>query len=120
MTKQTCEEIARLWMLAFNEHQIENLLELYHENAIHFSPKLKERKPETNGLIIGKIALRDWWTDAFLRLPSLSYEPVQFISDEHNIFMDYIRHVDGALDLRVGELLKIENGKIIESRVYHS
>ena len=51
----TNEGIALKWFEAFNEHHLENLLSLYHENAKHFSPKLKIRLPETNGLIIGKI-----------------------------------------------------------------
>ena len=33
--------------------------------------------------------------------------------------MEYIRHVEGDEDLKVGEVLEIKNGLIIFSRVYH-
>jgi len=35
----TNEEIAYKWFKAFNEHNLENLLELYSETAKHYSPK---------------------------------------------------------------------------------
>jgi ketosteroid isomerase-like protein len=111
--------IAVQWFKAFNEHQLENLLSLYDEDAEHYSPKLKVRMPETFGLIKGKAALRIWWQDAFDRLPSLKYEVVKLTVDEEQVFMEYIRHVDGEVNLRVGEVLEIKNGLIIASRVYH-
>lgn len=113
------KQIAIKWFEAFNEHNLEKLLLLYHDNAQHFSPKLKVRLPETQGLIKGKQALRDWWKDAFDRLPTLNYEVIKLTADEAQVFMEYIRHVEGEEDLRVGEVLEIKNGSIVFSRVYH-
>ena len=96
------------------------LLSLYAEDAAHYSPKLKARHPETNGLIKGKRALRAWWTDAFTRLPNLHYKILHLMTNDSRVFMEYIRQTPGEEDLRVGEVLVIENGKIIASRVYHS
>jgi hypothetical protein len=115
----TNEEIAHKWFEAFNEHHLENLLSLYHENAKHFSPKLKIRLPETKGLIIGKDALRTWWKDAFLRLPNLHYSVTSLTANNQRVFMEYIRQVPNEDDMLVAEVLEIENGKIIASRVYH-
>lgn len=112
--------IANLWFAAFNEHNLEKLLSLYNDEAVHYSPKLKLRQPETNGLIKGKSALSKWWFDAFDRLPSLHYEVLKLIVDEDRVFMEYIRHVDAEEDMKVGEVLEIENGLIVNSRVYHS
>ena len=119
MSAQQNKEIAIKWFEAFNEHKLEKLLSLYHDNAKHFSPKLKIRQPETQGLIKGKSALRRWWQDSFDRLPSLNYEVKKLTADEEQVFMEYIRHVKGEEDLRVGEVLEIKNGLIIASRVYH-
>jgi len=52
------QQIALQWFEAFNQHNIEMLLNLYTENAEHYSPKLKISKPETEGLIKVKTALR--------------------------------------------------------------
>lgn len=116
----TALEIAHLWFDAFNAQNLEQLLSLYHNNARHYSPKLKQRQPETNGLISGKDALKDWWQDAFSRLPSLRYKPSKFIANENSIFMEYKREVEDEETLTVGEVLDIENNLIIFSRVYHS
>ncbi len=112
-------KIAEAWFNAFNKHDVEELLSLYDDNAKHFSPKLRDRHPETEGLVVGKDALRTWWADAFERLPQLRYEPWNFIASDKAVFMEYIRKVGSEADLRVGEVLEIENGKIVASRVYH-
>ncbi len=114
------KEIAIKWFEAFNEHDVEKILELYDENAEHYSPKLKIRQPETNGLIKGKDALRAWWKDAFERLPYLKYEVIKLTADDEQVFMEYIRHTPGEEVLQVGEVLVIKHKKIIASRVYHS
>jgi len=120
MSESPAVAIAKKWFDAFNQHDLEKLLELYDNNARHFSPKLKIRSPETNGLIIGKKALGAWWKDCFERLPTLKYIPKNFIADGSNVFMEYTRQVDGEADIKVGEVLEIKDGLIVASRVYHS
>ena len=119
MISEQNKQIAFKWFEAFNEHDLEKLLSLYHDSAEHYSPKLKVRMPETKGLIQGKNALRIWWKDSFDRLPSLKYEVKKLTADEEQVFMEYIRHMDGEEDLKVGEVLEIKNGLIVFSRVYH-
>lgn len=119
MNSDKNKQIAIKWFEAFNEHDLEKLLSLYDENAQHYSPKLKVRMPETQGLIKGKDALRNWWKDAFDRLPSLQYEVKKLTADDEQVFMEYIRHVDGDEDLSVGEVLQIDGNVIVFSRVYH-
>lgn len=113
------KQIALAWFEAFNAHDLEKLLSLYHDDAQHFSPKLKIRKPETLGFVKGKTALRAWWRDCFERLPSLHYELMTLTADDQRVFMEYKRHVDDEDTLSVGEVLEIKNGFIIASRVYH-
>lgn len=112
--------IAEKWFDAFNRHNLEDLLSLYDDQAEHYSPKLKVKQPETKGLIKGKTQLRAWWADSFSSLPSLRYYPNIIMCDGNKIFMEYLRKVDNQDDIIVGELLILENGKIIASKVYHS
>jgi ketosteroid isomerase-like protein len=111
--------IARKWFDAFNTHDLEALLSLYHDNARHYSPKLKIRQPETNGYVTGKSALRLWWQDAFDRLPTLHYRYTTLTADHDRVFMEYVRSVANEPDMLVAEVLEIRNGLIIASRVYH-
>ena len=119
MPSQDNIAIAQKWFAAFNEHNLEKLLGLYHDDARHYSPKLKIRQPETNGMVYGKAALRDWWRDAFERLPTLNYTPTTLNANDERVFMEYLRHVEQEPDMQVAEVLEIENGLIAGSRVYH-
>jgi hypothetical protein len=111
--------IAHRWLEAFNAHDLGKLLDLYHIEAKHFSPKLKVREPSTLGLIQGKDALHTWWKGAFERLPSLHYELVRLTPFEDRVFMEYVRRVKDEDDLYVGEMLEIESGLIVASSVFH-
>ena len=119
MNSQETMSIAYKWFDAFNQHNLEQLLSLYDDNAQHFSPKLKLRKPETNGLVIGKEAMRDWWKDSFERLPTLKYKVTSLTANTDRVFMEYVRSVNDEEDLLVAEVLEIRDGKIVFSRVYH-
>ena len=120
MTTQANLSIAQAWFEAFNNHNLEKLLSLYDDEAAHFSPKLKVRQPETNGLIIGKNALRNWWQDAFERLPTLHYKATTLTANADRVFLEYLRTVESENEMLVAEVLEIKEGKIIASRVYHS
>jgi limonene-1,2-epoxide hydrolase len=113
------QQIAIRWFDAFNTKNLENILALYDEDAQHFSPKLKIRQPETNGLIIGKEAMRVWWQDTFDSLPTLHYKVTSLTANSDRVFMEYTRQVLGEADMLVAEVLDIKDGKIVFSRVYH-
>lgn len=111
--------IAHKWFEAFNNHNLEQLLSLYDVDAEHFSPKLKIKHPETNGLVKGQKSLHNWWQNAFENIPTLLYEVTSLTANENRVFMEYVRKVDHESDLLVAEVLDIKDGKIVFSRVYH-
>ncbi len=119
MTSTKNLSIAHKWFEAFNNHNLDQLLSLYDDDAEHFSPKLKIKKPETNGLIKGRIALQDWWQETFEKLPSLHFKVTSLTANENRVFMEYTRTVQGENDILVAEVLEIKEEKIVFSRVYH-
>ena len=119
MTPEKLQSIAFKWFETFNNKELEKLLSLYDDDAEHFSPKLKIHKPETNGLVTGKQALREWWQDAFDRLPSLNYKVTSLTANGDRVFMEYIRTVDNEEQMLVAEVLDVREDKIVASRVYH-
>lgn len=119
MTPEKLQSIAFKWFETFNNKELEKLLSLYDEDAVHFSPKLKMYKPESSGFVTGKEALREWWKEAFERLPSLNYKVKSLTANGDRVFMEYIRTVTGEEDILVAEVLDIREDKIIASRVYH-
>jgi ketosteroid isomerase-like protein len=119
MTPEKLQSIAFKWFETFNNKELEKLLSLYDNDAEHFSPKLKTHQPETNGFVKGKQALREWWQDAFDRLPTLNYKVKSLTANGDRVFMEYIRIADGEDEMHVAEVLDIREDKIVASRVYH-
>jgi hypothetical protein len=111
--------IARRWLACFETKDLDGLIGLYAVDAKHTSPKLRVLRPETGGFLIGSDQLREWWADAFRRVPGLKYVESTLTADEHRVFMEYVRIAPGEADLPVAEVLEIEAGKIRASRVYH-
>lgn len=111
--------IAHKWFEAFNNHNLDQLLSLYDDEAEHFSPKLKIKQPETNGYVKGKKDLNKWWQEAFVNIPTLNYKVTSLTANENRVFMEYIRTVTNENDILVAEVLEINEGKIVFSRVYH-
>jgi 8-oxo-dGTP pyrophosphatase MutT (NUDIX family) len=111
--------VARAWLAAFNARDLDALLALYADDAVHVSPKLRAKKPETEGRIHRKPALRAWWADSFERLPGLRYVERSLTADATRVFMVYTRVLPGDPDLEVAEVLEVRNGQIHASAVYH-
>jgi len=111
--------IAREWLRAFNARDLEALIALYAEDAIHTSPKLLTQRPETQGQVRGKAALRAWWQDSFDRLAGLRYDALTITADRERAWMEYLRKAPSEPDITVAEVLDVKAGKIVASRVYH-
>lgn len=111
--------IGHEWMRAFNARDLDALLALYADDAVHTSPKLRERQPETGGQVRGRAALREWWADSFRRLPGLAYELTTLTADAERVWFEYRRRLPGQPDSMVAEVLEVRAGKIVASRVYH-
>ncbi len=112
--------IAERWLDCFARRDLDGLLALYADDATHTSPKIRARHPDTGGAIRGKTAMRAWWQDAFDRLPSMRYDATAITADARRVYMEYVRRVDGEPDLPVAEVLDIEAGTIVASRVFHA
>ena len=113
------EQIALAWTEAFNRHDVDVLVGLYAKGALHTSPKLRAARPETEGCIVGKAALRAWWQEAFDRLPGLHYELKQVTASPQRVFIEYLRHAPLEEPMAVAEVFEVRKGLIVASTVYH-
>lgn len=119
MPHRTSEAIGREWIEAFNARDLTRLLALYAEDCTHTSPKLRAQKPETQGKVAGKAALRAWWADAFARLPALRYELKTLTANAERVFLEYDRVLAGEPTMLVAEAFEVRDGLIVASRVFH-
>lgn len=119
MTDDDLIALARRWLACFETHDVDALVALYHPDARHTSPKLRVSRPETGGFITGRDAMRDWWADAFRRIPQLRYRETALTTGQGRVFMEYVRQAPGDPDMPVAEVLEVDGGLIRASRVYH-
>lgn len=120
-------QLALRWLDAFNGRDLDALVSLYAPDAVHLSPKLRDRQPETKGEIRGVPALRAWWQGAMERLPGLHYEPLHITCGpeaDGRVFMEYLRTAPGEADMVVAEVLVVRvagggAGRIVSSCVFH-
>lgn len=111
--------IARRWLACFEARDADALVALYAADARHTSPKIRALHPQTGGFLVGREALRQWWAEAFVRLPALRYLEQTLTASAERVFMEYLRQVPGEADLPVAEVLDVRQGQIVASRVYH-
>ena len=119
MSLPTLTDLATQWLACFARADLDGLLALYTDDAVHTSPKIRALHPDALGVLRGKPAMRAWWASAFARLPGLRYEDAVFTADATRVFMEYVRRVPGEPDLPVAEVLETRAGRISASRVYH-
>ena len=111
--------LARRWLSCFETKDVDALVALYALDARHFSPKLRTLRPGSGGCIRGRAALREWWADAFVRIPGLRYLESRITAQPGRMVLEYLRSAPGEPDLPVAEVFEVDDGLIAESRVYH-
>lgn len=112
-------DIANAWVNAFNAHNVGALVNLYSDDCLHTSPKLRAQAHSMDGYIRGKEALTSWWEGAMRSLPSLRYKLTTLTADDDRVFIEYTRHCEGQAPMEVAEVFDIADGKIVASRVFH-
>jgi ketosteroid isomerase-like protein len=117
MPNPTTQTIIQQWIASFNNQDVHAIVNLYAIDATHYSPRLLKMQPNTNGLIAGHEALKNWWLDAFKRLPTLQYELLEIVENAEEVIISYKRIVDGEEPTIVQESFVIEDGWITKSTV---
>src|ERR1700739_858985 len=89
-------EIVEAWLAAFNGGDADAMVELYADDAVHTSPKLRAAEPSSEGRVTGRTAMRRWWRDAFERTPGLKYELITTVANDRVAAIEYDRLAPGA------------------------
>ena len=112
-------DVARRWLAAFNAGDVEAVVELYADDSVHESPKVRNTMPGSEGKLKGKAAMRNWWNLALARQPGITYELTALTSDQSRAVIEYVRRAPGEEPLAVAEAFEVLQGKIVHSIVYH-
>ncbi len=64
------------WVQAWNDHDLDGVLEHFSEDVVFTSPVAAALLPATGGVVNGKAALREYWSEGLRRIPDLHFEVV--------------------------------------------
>jgi len=68
------DEFSRAWLAAFNAHDLEAVLDHFHDDVVFTSPVAARALPGSGGVVRGKQALRAYWMLTLERVPDLRFE----------------------------------------------
>ena len=105
------------WVSAWNAHDVEAVLEHFHDDVVFTSPVAARVLPGTGGVVRGKDALRHYWTTALALLPDLHLDVMGVYRGESTLVINYRNH-RGELVNEVltfdGELVRVGHGTYLE------
>jgi hypothetical protein len=101
---------SKQWLGAWNAHDVESVLDHFHEAVVFTSPVAAGLLPETGGVVHGKHALRNYWTRAVQRVPNLRFVVEGVYQGIDTIVILYRNQDDGL----VSEVLRFHGDVVIE------
>lgn len=98
-----CRALVADWYEAWNAHDLDRVLSHYADDVVFSSPFIASLGSDATGTIVGKAALRAYWTRALERFPDLHFEPIAELYGVGAVTLHY-RGVEGMLAAEVLEL----------------
>lgn len=74
MTTKSPTEFAQAWLTAWNNHDVEAVLEHFTEDVVFRSPAAIQLLADSDGVFRGKSELRQYWSEALVKVPDLRFE----------------------------------------------
>lgn len=101
---------AKRWAQHWNAHDVDAVLDDFHDDVVFTSPVAAELLPETQGAVRGKAALRQYWIAALDRIPDLRFTVEGIYQGVNTIVITYRNQNDSL----VNEVLIFEGDVIVE------
>ena len=116
MSPQQAEQFAQKWIVAWNAHDLDQVLALYHDDFSMASPYIAAIAGEASGSLHGKPAVRAYWQAALARMPELHFELIDCLCGVNSLVL-YYRSVGGKL---AAEYFDFDNqGKVIRAAAHY-
>ncbi|MFA6116936.1 MAG: nuclear transport factor 2 family protein [Sphingomonas sp.] len=103
-------QFAAEWAAAWNAHDIEAVLRHFHDDATFSSPFAALVFPASEGRLIGKAAIRDYWAIGIARIPDLRFSVDTVFVGIDCLVIAYMNQKQA----RVCEVLKFAGALVIE------
>lgn len=101
---------ARRWNDAWNAHDLDAVLDLFHDEVTFTSPLAARLLPESGGVVRGKDTLRLYWSTALAQRPELQFELTGLQAGVDTVLILF-RHPGGPERV---DVLRLRDGKVFE------
>ena len=98
------------WAEAWNAHDIEAVLAHFHDDVVFTSPTAARVVPSSGGVVRGKQALREYWTEGLRLVPDLHFTVERVFAGVGVLVITYRNQGGGLVD----EVLVFADGLVVE------
>ena len=116
MNKDQAHAVAREWIAAFNDRDLERILSHYADSIVLTSPLAARITGDPTGTVRGKDALRAYFARGLAASPTLHFELLEVFTGVASVAV-YLRSSIRGLQLEVMQL--DHDGKIARVLVHH-
>ncbi|MFC7756295.1 nuclear transport factor 2 family protein [Tsukamurella soli] len=93
----SARDFADSWLAAWNAHDLDTILAHFTDDARFTSPVAATLLPDTGGVLVGKAAIREYWTVGLERIPDLRFEIVAVYTGVDTVVINYRNHAGGLV-----------------------
>ena len=109
-------EFAQEWLMAWNSHDLNKIMEHYSEKIDFVSPIIQQMGINAEGKIYNKSDLKDYFSKALQKYPDLHFELYHELKGSHSIVLFY-RSVNNSFS---AEYMELNNeGKVSKVRAHY-
>ena len=101
---------AARWLAAWNAHDLDAVLALFHKDVVFTSPLAIRITPESGGVLHGKPALRAYWSAALAQVPDLHFELTSLFAGVDSLLIGFC--MNGGPERF--EILRFRDGLAVE------
>jgi ketosteroid isomerase-like protein len=110
MTEQQAQTLAREWIDAWNDHDLDRILAHYAEDVVLTSPLAAERLGDPSGSVRGKAALRAYFAMGLAAFPELHFDLRDVMWGVSSVVLYYVNQ-RGTM---TGEFMELaETGEVL-------
>lgn len=118
---EICEHIYAKWHEYAKNRQVDNLADLYAENAVLESPLIPAILNIPSGVAKGREEIRHFLAEGTKRRPNdlvLWYRTGKYFCDGTTLIWEYPRQIPEGVQIDILEVMELEEGKIQYHRIY--
>jgi hypothetical protein len=98
MDRAWAQEFVAGWLRGWNAHDLEQVLSHFADDVVVTAPVATQLLEASDGVIRGKAALREYWTEGLRRIPDLRFEVLGVYVGVATLVINYRNQAGGLVN----------------------